>query len=218
MSDDAPKGLTRRAKAGVAMFLVALLATAVVVRAVRSTGPATPTECLPSLAVAASLAPFTKGDVAIFRPAKVSENLTDLVLYDGDGNRATLASFAGRTILVNFWATWCAPCRAEMPALDRLEAARGGDAFQVVAINLDMDSTAEREKAFLAEIGATHLKFYADPKLTLTGQLKRRALIYGLPTTILVDGNGCRLGTADGAAAWDSADAQALVAAALKPS
>ncbi len=216
MSEE-PKGLSRRAKVGVAAFLLALSATAGVIGTLRS-GPVTPARCVPSLAAAARLAPFARGDIAIFRPAKVSEDLSDLVLYDDAGKRATFAAFAGKTILVNFWATWCVPCRAEMPALDGLEAKRGGDTFQVVAINMDVDSTAEKESAFLSEIGATHLKFYADPKLLLTAQLKRRALIYGLPTTILVDGKGCRLGTADGGAAWDSADAHALVTAATKPS
>jgi thiol-disulfide isomerase/thioredoxin len=216
--EPASKGLSRRGKAAVVVFLGGLLATAVVVRLSSQSGAVTPAECQATLAAAGGLAAFAKGDVAIFRPARLSENLGDLVLHDGDGQRLTLTAFAGRTILVNFWATWCVPCRAEMPALDRLEAQRGGADFEVVAINMDVDSTPEKERAFLGEIGATHLKFYADPNLALAGQLRRRALIFGLPTTILVDAKGCRLGTADGGAAWDSADAHALVTAALKAS
>ena len=102
-----------------------------------------------------------------------------------------------------------------MPAVDRLEAERGSDGFQVVAINLDTDAAVAGEKAFLAGIGVTHLAFYADPDLILTRQLRTRGLVRGLPTTLLVDGGGCQLGTAAGAAAWDSGEANALVGAAL---
>jgi thiol-disulfide isomerase/thioredoxin len=152
--------------------------------------------------------------VALFRPARVSENLGGLAFTDAGGEPVRLASFAGRAVLVNFWATWCVPCRAEMPALDRLAAERGGDDFQVVAVNLDTEAPVARQQEFLATVGVTHLPLYRDPKLALTADLRRRDLVFGLPTTLLVDAKSCRLGTAEGGAAWDSPDAKALIAAA----
>ncbi len=118
-------------------------------------------------------------------------------------------------MLVNVWATWCVPCRAEMPTLDRLQAARGGKDFQVAAVNIDLNNP-ERAKAFLAEIGVKNLAFYSDPTTGLFNQLKGRGLGFGLPTTVLVDGKGCRLGVVEGPAEWDSPDARALIEAAAK--
>jgi hypothetical protein len=108
------------------------------------------------------------------------------------------------------------PCRAEMPALDGLEGALGSDRFQVVTVNVDQGDP-ERARAFLDEIGVSHLAFYADPSFAIVKDLKKRGLALGLPTTILVDGKGCRIGSVEGPAAWDSQDAKALIAAAAAP-
>jgi hypothetical protein len=114
-----------------------------------------------------------------------------------------------------------------MPALDRLQSALGGPdttarhpAFQVVAVNLDTgaSASAESEQAFLSQVGVTQLPLYRDPHLSLTRELKRRGLVFGLPTTILVDGRGCEIGTAEGGIAWDSTDAQSLITAAISGS
>ena len=102
-----------------------------------------------------------------------------------------------------------------MPALDRLEAAIGDESFEVVAVNIDLNHT-ERAKAFLEEVNVTHLAFYSDPSARLFPNLKGRGLAFGLPTTLLIDGEGCRVGSMEGPAEWDSDDAKALIAAALK--
>ena len=130
-----------------------------------------------------------------------------------DDKPITLAAFSGKTILVNIWATWCVPCRKEMPALDRLEATAGGKDFEVVAVNIDIDGR-DRARQFLEEIGVSHLAFYSDPTTAVFSNLKKRGLVFGLPTTIIADKVGCRLGVVAGPAEWDSPDAAALIEAA----
>ncbi len=172
------------------------------------------TACAAAAETAARLEPFARGQLAAFRPSEAPVLLGDLAFRAPDGTPATLADFAGRTTLVNLWATWCVPCRAEMPALDRLARAAGSDAFFVLPINLDTVAGA-KPAAFLAEIGAEALPLYADPELKSLNALKRRGMILGgLPTTLLVDPRGCVLGLIEGPAEWDSPDALALVGAA----
>ncbi len=173
-------------------------------------------DCAGAVATAARLDPLAKGQVAAFRPADRPDLVRNLAFQAPDGSATSLAAFAGKTVLVNLWATWCVPCRAEMPALDRLEAALGSDTFSVVAVNVDQN-TPERARAFLGEIGVSRLAFYADPTFAIFNELKKRGLALGLPTTILVDGKGCRIGGIEGPAEWDSEDAKALIKAAITP-
>jgi thiol-disulfide isomerase/thioredoxin len=178
-------------------------------------GSAAAANCAPALKAAEALAPLAKGEVAAFRIATDPDQMTDLAFKAPDGSDTSLAALSGKTVLVNIWATWCVPCRAEMPTLDRLQAARGGTDFQVAAVNIDLNNT-ERAKAFLQEIGVKNLAFYSDPSSGIFTKLKGRGLGFGLPTTILVDGKGCRLGVVEGPAEWDSKDARALIEAAAK--
>jgi thiol-disulfide isomerase/thioredoxin len=171
-------------------------------------------DCGNALAAASRAAPLAKGEVAAFRPASEPQSLADLAFKSPEGADLTLASFAGKATLVNLWATWCVPCREEMPALDKLEAELGSDAFQVVAINIDIGSEA-KARAFLDEIGVKDLRFYSDPTSKVFRNLKGRGLAFGLPTTLLVDAKGCRIGSVEGPAAWDSNDAKALIKAAI---
>jgi thiol-disulfide isomerase/thioredoxin len=179
-----------------------------------SNGEAAAINCADALATAAKLAPLAHGEVAAFRAADRPARFDDLAFKAPDGKSMNLSAFAGRVVLVNLWATWCVPCRAEMPALDRLEAAKGGDSFSVVPVNVDVTNPA-RAKDFLSGIGVTHLPFYSDPTLAIFNDLKARGLALGLPTTLLVDGKGCQLGAVEGPAAWDSDEAKALINAAL---
>ncbi len=172
--------------------------------------------CAGTAAMAARLAPLAKGEVAAFRTTDQPDLVRDLAFDAPDGSATGLKAFAGKTVLLNLWATWCVPCRAEMPALDRLEGALGSDRFAVVAVNVDLRAP-ERARAFLDEIGVSKLAFYADPSFEIVKDLKKRGLALGLPTTILVDGKGCRIGGVEGPAAWDSEDAKALIAAATAP-
>lgn len=162
---------------------------------------------LPGVAAAA------KGEVAAFTPVKTARPAVDLIFQGPDGQPRKLSDMKGRAILLNLWATWCVPCREEMPALDRLQAQAGGKDFEVVALNIDT-ARLEKRQAFLTEIGVKSLSFYADPTADVFQTLKRAGKVVGLPTTILIDADGCELGALAGAAAWDSADALRLVAAA----
>ena len=174
-------------------------------------------DCAGAVALAARLEPLAKGELAAFRTVDAPDLVRDLAFKAPDGSDTSVAAFAGKTVLVNLWATWCVPCRAEMPALDRLQAELGSDHFSVVAVNVDVRNP-ERAHAFLDEIGVSKLAFYADPSMAIFNDLKRRGLALGLPTTILVDGKGCRIGGIEGPAAWDSDEAKALVRAALATS
>jgi thiol-disulfide isomerase/thioredoxin len=174
----------------------------------------TTADCSAALAAGKAVAPLATGEIAAFRPANRPEYLAGLAFAGPDGAPRTLADLAGRTLLVNFWATWCIPCRAEMPALSRLQGDRGGDDFEVVSINLDVGGP-QRPKAFLAEIGVQNLAFNSDPRLSVMADLKRRGLAIGLPTTLLVDSQGCEIGIVEGPAEWGSAEAKALIEAAI---
>ena len=115
-----------------------------------------------------------------------------------DGSRGDMEDFRGKVILVNVWATWCVPCREEMPTLDALQAELGGDRFEVVALSID-GAGLPVVRRFYDEIGVTDLKMYVD-KTTLSMTALRTV---GLPTTILIDAEGRELGRLVGPAEWD---------------
>ena len=209
-------GRRRAALIGVAALAGAIAGVYVSIAVFSKKGPSIAAECAATPAITARVGPFARGEVAAFRTASEPELLTDVAFREPGGAETSLAAFAGRTILVNLWATWCVPCRTEMPALDNLEAELGGEAFEVVAINIDLGDP-ERARAFLAEIGVRQLDFYSDPTAQVFSALKKRGLAFGLPVTLLVDGRGCRIGSVEGPAAWDSEDAKALIGAALAP-
>jgi thiol-disulfide isomerase/thioredoxin len=160
---------------------------------------------------AAVLAPFATGPVANFRPDPDPKPAPDLAFQDKDQKPVKLSDFRGRLVLLNLWATWCVPCREEMPTLDRLEGALGSDRFEVVALSVDLNGH-DLAKAFLAEVKADHIALYNDPTSRANFLMKG----YGLPTTVLIGPDGRELGRLVGPAAWDSPEAKALVEAALK--
>lgn len=177
-------------------------------------GPDVAGACANTSVIAERVAPFVKGEVAAFRLADSPEHLTEITFKDPGGNDTSLAAFAGRTLLVNLWATWCVPCRAEMPTLERLAGDLGGNDFSVLPINVDLNNP-DRARAFLDEIGVKKLEFYSDPTSTVFADLKKRGLAFGLPVTLLIDGSGCRIGSLNGPAEWDSEDAKAMIRAAV---
>jgi thiol-disulfide isomerase/thioredoxin len=152
------------------------------------------------------------GEIAALTLALRPQPLPELSFSGPEGASASLADFKGRTILFNLWATWCVPCRQEMPALDRLQGLLGSKDFAVVAVNIDT-ARLDRPKAFLEEIGVKNLSFYADSSAAVLQALKREGRVLGLPTTILVGKDGCEIGTLAGPAQWDSQDALALLKA-----
>jgi thiol-disulfide isomerase/thioredoxin len=137
----------------------------------------------------------------------------ELSFLDGEGNEVSLADFEGDVVVLNLWATWCAPCRREMPSLDRLQAELGEDGLSVIALSLDRGDVA-KVRDFLDELEIANLALYHDP----TGRAGRELAAPGLPTTIVIDRAGQEVGRLLGPAEWDSADALALLGTILESS
>jgi thiol-disulfide isomerase/thioredoxin len=170
--------------------------------------------CRPTVELARKVAPFARGEVAAVNVAKRPLRVPDLAFQDADGKPLTLANWRGRTVLLNLWATWCVPCRKEMPALDELERRLGGLGFEVVAVNIDTRDP-DKPKAWLKEVGVTKLAYYSDPSAKTFQDLKAIGRAFGMPTTLLLDSRGCEIGTIAGPAEWASDDAVKLIQAAL---
>jgi thiol-disulfide isomerase/thioredoxin len=158
--------------------------------------------------------PLLTGQVAAMISNRQKIDVNGLTFSDDGGAEKTLKDYTGRVVLLNLWATWCAPCREEMPALDRLQAKLGGPDFEVVAINIDTRNP-DRPKKFLNEVKIEHLAYYADPTMKVFNDLKSQARAVGLPTTMLVGRDGCEIATMKGPAVWDSDDAIKLIAATI---
>ena len=170
--------------------------------------------CKPALETARRMAPLVKGEVAAVAIANVPKALPALAFQDGNGASKTLADWRGRTVLFNLWATWCVPCRKEMPALDALQGRLGGPEFEVVSVNIDTRNL-DKPKAWLDEVGVKRLGYFADSSAKVFQDLKAIGKAFGMPTTLIVDPNGCELATLAGPAEWASDDAIRLVTAAL---
>ena len=172
--------------------------------------------CRPAVDLARKLAPLAQGEVAALTMASAPLRLPDLAFEDADGKPRKLSDWRGRTVLVNLWATWCVPCRREMPALDSLQTKLGGPNFEVVAVNIDTRDP-EKPKNFLKDAHLTRLDFFSDPKAKVFQELKAVGRALGMPTSVLVDGQGCEIATIAGPAEWDSEDAIKLITAAVRP-
>jgi thiol-disulfide isomerase/thioredoxin len=169
-------------------------------------------ECAAAVETASRIAPLAKGEVAALAVARAPFRLPDLSFKDRAGGERTLNDWRGRTVLLNLWATWCVPCRKEMPALDKLQADLGSDKFDVVAVNID---TRDPQKPlhFLKDTGVAHLAYYSDDSAKVFQDLKIAGKAFGMPTTLLIDGSGCEIGEMAGPAEWASADGIKLVSA-----
>ena len=154
--------------------------------------------------------PLSVGQMAAFVFKKAPEAIPELPFQDKDGKSRTLKEWNGKVVLVNLWATWCAPCRKEMPSLDRLQSSLGSDSFEVVAISADK-SGIEGAKKFLDQIKVAKLSVYADPTVRIHSGLKA----IGMPASILLDAQGREIGRLVGPAEWDSPEAKALIRAAI---
>jgi thiol-disulfide isomerase/thioredoxin len=196
---------------GIAGVAVGLAAVYGIGTFMRNAGDAA---CRPAVELARRLAPLARGEVAAFVVAEEPLRLPDLAFRDAAGTERHLADWRGRAVLFNLWATWCVPCRKEMPALDALESKLGGPQFEVVAVNIDTRDPA-KPRAWLKEAGVDRLSYYADPSAKVFQELKIVGRAAGMPTTLLVDPAGCEIGTVAGPAEWASEDALKLVTAAL---
>jgi thiol-disulfide isomerase/thioredoxin len=170
--------------------------------------------CAPAVAAAHRLAPLAHGEVAALTVARAPFQVPDLTFKDAQGHERKLSDWRGHTVLLNLWATWCVPCRKEMPALDKLQAALGGDKFQVVTINIDTRDP-EKPLAFLKDAGVTHLAYYSDQSAKVFQELKMAGKAIGMPTTLIIDPSGCEIGEMAGPAEWASEDGIKLVNAAV---
>ncbi len=141
-------------------------------------------------------------------PQSVSNAAFDLA--DNEGT-ATLADYQGKFVLVNFWATWCAPCRKEMPELNALQKELGGDDFEVVTIATGRNSP-QGIKKFFSENGIDSLPRHQDPRQALAGQMG----VFGLPITVLIDPEGREIARLRGDAKWDSDSALAIISTLIR--
>ena len=148
--------------------------------------------------------------MAAFIKHPTPKDLAAFSFTDGTGQIKDLSQWKGKVVLLNLWATWCAPCRKEMPELAKLQKLLGSADFEVVALSEDLKG-AEASAAFLKEAGADNLALYVDPKATALAAIQS----VGLPTTLLIDRTGREVGRLLGPADWASEDAQKLVKVAL---
>jgi thiol-disulfide isomerase/thioredoxin len=167
-------------------------------------------ECRAAVDIGKRIAPLVHGEVAALTVADKPFRVPDLAFQNAEGGRQSLKDWRGKIVLLNLWATWCVPCRKEMPALDALEGKLGSPDFQVVAVNIDTRDP-EKPKAWLKEVGIERLAYFADPDAKVFQDLKAVGRAFGMPTTILIDRQGCEIGTMSGPAEWASDDAIKLL-------
>jgi thiol-disulfide isomerase/thioredoxin len=173
------------------------------------------TACQSAVNTAKRIAPLVRGEVAALAVAPTPFRVPDLAFKDTKGRDLRLADWRGRTVLLNLWATWCVPCRREMPALDALQALLGGADFEVVAVNIDTRDP-QKPLTFLKDVAIAHLAYYSDPSARVFEELKTAGKAFGMPTTLIVDPSGCEIGTMAGPAEWGSDDGVRLIGAAIR--
>ena len=140
-----------------------------------------------------------------FLPASRPWLAPPAVFSDADGKTLSLRDFAGKLVLVNLWATWCAPCRREMPSLERLQT-RLGDQITILAISEDRGGS-KAVAPFIAKLGLKMVKTYLDPESAVGHAFK----VDGLPTSFLIDRQGRVLGRVEGEAEWESPKMLAII-------
>ena len=172
--------------------------------------------CTAAVDLAKKIAPLAHGEVAALTMATTPLRLPDLAFEDAEGKAKKLSDWRGKTVLLNLWATWCVPCRKEMPALNELQAKLGGKDFDVVAVNIDTRDL-EKPKNFLKDANLTRLGYFSDHKAKVFQDLKAIGRALGMPTSVLIDAQGCEIATIAGPAEWASDDAVKLIKAAMQP-
>lgn len=154
----------------------------------------------------------TNGDMSGFILLKEREAASEVQFFDEAGKPRYFAEFNGQVLLVNFWATWCAPCVREMPDLDKLQADLGSDEFKVVTISQDLKGVAKAKPFMREKLGLTNLDIFVDKRM----QLGRAMGVQGLPATYLIDKESKVVGYYVGPAHWASDDAKALMNAVIQ--
>ena len=185
-------------------LLVSLLAAAILIRTI-------PTGANEAERVQLMAADAPRSPLGQFVPASPPRPAPQVSFSDATGASANLSDFAGKPVLLNLWATWCAPCRREMPSLERLQA-RLGDKITVLAISEDIGGN-KAVAPFVAKFGLKAVKTYLDPKSTLTQAFN----VDGLPTSFLIDRRGRVIGRVEGEAEWDSPKMLSVIEPLLLP-
>jgi thiol-disulfide isomerase/thioredoxin len=173
--------------------------------------PAQALPCNPQPAAAKALDTAAIGELAALNGTGTGRGYADLRFLDATGTPHTLKDFAGKTLLVNFWASWCVPCRAEMPALDKLAAEENGPDFAVLSLN-SSEPDPQKGRAFFDAGGWPHLTYAAEQSFNdAFGRLQTSAVAVGLPTSLLLDKKGCEIAVLQGPAAWDTPDGKHVI-------
>jgi len=199
--------LTRPAVLYIAAGLGAIAAMAFLVAFFTSGGPA-PVPRLKAAVDYTALMDLRAGDMKKLNFHAQPKPVSTRAFESESGTAMTLADYKGKYILLNFWATWCAPCRKEMPMLSELQAALGGDDFAVVTIATGRNPPPAMKK-FFADIGVDNLPLHRDAKSLLGKEMG----VFGLPTTLILDPEGYEIARLQGDAKWNSASAKAIISA-----
>ena len=165
-----------------------------------------PIESVASVAPAKPPAEKKSGAGFSFNAYETPRELPDVPFIDVNGKPMSLGDFKGKTVLLNLWATWCVPCREEMPTLDRLQAMLGGDNFTVLALSLDQEGPSV-VKDFYEELGLEQLGIYVDDRIRAPASLG----VIGVPATLLIGSDGREIGRKLGPAEWDSPEVVAEI-------
>lgn len=195
--------------------LSAVVALALVLWLGNGSGPQA-NECPVQAEAASRIDAAAVGQLAALNGTGQGRGYATMAFRGPDGTAMTMADFKGKKLLVNFWASWCVPCRAEMPELDEVATEFNGDDFMVLPINLDIgEGGLGKAQAFLDEGQFVNLPLYADSTFRAFERLKTEAVAVGLPVTLLLDENGCELGVLQGPANWASTDGHNVIEALL---
>lgn len=167
--------------------------------------------CPANTVEAAKLDSAALGQLAAVNGTGQGRSYADMAIKDAAGQQLTVESFAGKRLLINFWASWCVPCREEMPALDAVAGKYNSDTFMVLPVDTGETDPA-KGAAFLAENNWPNLPLYQEANaFEIINRLKTTAVSAGLPASVLVDEKGCELAVLQGPAEWDSPDGHHLI-------
>ncbi|GHA26079.1 thiol:disulfide interchange protein TlpA [Devosia pacifica] len=173
-------------------------------------------ECPLQIERAEAIDSAATGELAALNGTGEGRGYRSMTFKKPDGSDTSISAFSGKRLLVNFWASWCVPCREEMPELDEIAEKYNSESFMVLPINLDIgESGREKGQAFIAEGGWSNLPFYADNTYEAFERLKTEAVAVGLPATLVLDEGGCELAVLQGPAKWAHADGEAVIEAVL---